>query len=306
MRESNLAKILRYLVYAAAFVPLIIFKDFVSPFHFGKVIIFRSIVEVMAVFYLLLIWRERSYLPKMTQIVWAFLFFEIAFSIATVFSVIPYMSFWGTLERMGGLFTFWHYFVYFIILISVFRDEAHWFNLFKFVIGIGVISAFYGFLQRTELEWVVGSGNRSRIFGTIGNPALFAGYEILTSFLAMTLFLKSGNSKNIKVFYGLSAVIMIIAALMTAVRGSVLGIGVGFLAFALLYTAVYKSKRAKKFLLGLITILFTFVGWLVAVVILTKVIGWILKKTTSNIKNKDAFALNTALVIYLLVWLGNH
>src|SRR3989344_3747907 len=257
--ESKLAVTLRWLVYAAAFVPLIIFNDFISPFHFGKVVIFRSIVEVMAVIYILLIWKDRSYLPKMNSVSRAFLFFALAFSLTTLTSSIPYSSFWGSLERMGGLFTFWHYFIYFIILTSVFRTESQWLNLFKVVIGVGVLSAFYGFLQRTELEWVVGSGNRSRIFGTIGNPALFAGYQIVGAFLALTLFFRSSDSNNIKLFYGISGAIMFTAGLMTAVRGSILGIGIGLLSFALLYSAAYRSKMARKVLLSLIAMLFLFV-----------------------------------------------
>ena len=174
MKESVLAKILLYLIYVTAFAPLIIFNDYISPFHFGKVIIFRSIVEIMVAFYLILIWREPSYRPKMTKISWAFLAFASAFSIATATSVIPYMSFWGTLERMGGLFTFWHYFIFFIILTSIFRTEKDWLNLFKLTIFVGILSALYGFGQRTDIQFFVGSGGRERIFGTIGNPAFFA------------------------------------------------------------------------------------------------------------------------------------
>ena len=40
--ESNLVKFLRFGIYLTAFVPLIIFKDFISPFHFGKVVVFRE------------------------------------------------------------------------------------------------------------------------------------------------------------------------------------------------------------------------------------------------------------------------
>src|SRR3989344_4018188 len=168
MREPLLAKIIRYLIYATAFVPLIIFNDYISPFHFGKVVIFRSLVEVMIALFILLVWRDRSYLPKITIIGWAFLSFALAFSITTITSVIPYLSFWGSLERMGGVFTFWHYFIYFIILTSVFKKESDWINLFKLVIFIGVLSALYGFGQRTNWSWIVGSGGRPRIFGTIG------------------------------------------------------------------------------------------------------------------------------------------
>ncbi len=246
------------MVYAAAFVPLIIFNDYISPFHFGKVVIFRSIVEAMVVLYLLLIWKEPAYRPRMTTISWAFLFFTAAFSITTFTSVIPYSSFWGSLERMGGLFTFWHYFVYFIILTSVFRTEKDWLNLFKVVIGVGVLSAFYGFGQRTNISFFVGSGGRDRIFGTIGNPALFAGYQILCAFLSLTLFFRE-NSSGWKKFYAGSFATMILAVFMTAVRGSIVGVGLGFLAFALLYTSAYRSKKAKKALLGLIGVLFLFV-----------------------------------------------
>jgi tetratricopeptide (TPR) repeat protein/O-antigen ligase len=259
MKEPILAKILRYWTYAAAFVPLIIFNEYISPFHFGKVVIFRSLIYIGLVFFILLIWKDRSYLPKFNKVTWSFFAFACAFTVATMFSIIPYMSMWGSLERMGGLFTFWHYFIYFLIITSVFRTERDWVNLFNVVISVGVLSAFYGFLQKTDLQWVVGSGGRERIFGTIGNTALFAGYQILCAFLSFTLFFRKDNSDGYRIFYGISGVIMAIATFMTAVRGSLLGIVIGFIAFALLYSSVYRSKQAKKILLGLIGLVFVFI-----------------------------------------------
>jgi len=261
MQESILAKILRYFVYAVAFVPLIIFNDYISPFHFGKVVIFRSLVEIMAIIYLLLVWKDKTYIPKMNSVSWSFLAFAVAFSITTATSVIPYSSFWGSLERMGGVFTFWHYFVFFIILISVFRTEKDWLGLFNLTLAIGILSAFYGFGQRTNIGWIVGSGDRPRIFGTIGNPALFAGYQIVNLFIALTLLFRPLNSRNYQIFYASAILINTIAVLMTAVRGSILGTGVGFLVFALLYSASYKSKKAKKYLLGLISLMVIFIAF---------------------------------------------
>lgn len=259
-KEPKLALILRWFTYACAFVPLIIFSNYISPFHFGKVIIFRSLVEIMLAFYILLIWRDRSYLPKANIIVWAFLTFSIAFTLATFASVIPYASFWGSLERMGGLFTFWHYFAFFIMMISVFKSEKHWLQLLNLTIGIGILSSFYGFGQKTHIDFFVGSGGRERIFGTIGNAALFAGYQIVTMFLALTLLFKPKNSQNFKIFYGSAVLINSIAIMMTAVRGSLLALGVGFLTFALLYSSAFRSKKAKKVLLGLIGLFVVFVS----------------------------------------------
>src|SRR3989344_7283460 len=254
-KETALAKVLKALIYSTAFVPLIIFSQYMSPFHFGKVVIFRSIVELMFVVYLLLVWKDRSYLPRMSKIVWSFFFFTLAFSLATITSVQVYQSFWGTHERMGGLWTFWHYFVYFIILISVFRKRDDWLNFFKVIVVVGTLSAFYGFGQKTDIKFFIGSGNRSRIFGTIGNAALFAGYQILTLFLALTLASSSWVPNKQKGYLYIAVLISAMAILMTAVRGSILGLGVGLLIFAFLYFLNFKSRLAKRALLGLFAVL---------------------------------------------------
>ncbi len=243
---------LRYAIYIAAFVPLIIFSQFISPFHFGKVVVFRSIIEIMAVFYLILIIKDRSYLPSKHPLLIIFAFFALFFGVSAVTSVNPYLSFWGSLERMGGLWTFLHYLVYFIILISVFKTKEDWFRLLKIMVFVGVLSALYGFGQKTNISFFVGSGERARIFGTIGNAALFAGYQIVNLFLALILAFSSSVSLKQKPYFFIAAAINTVAVLMTAVRGSILGMGIGFLLFALLYFWFSKSKIAKWMLGGLL------------------------------------------------------
>ncbi len=259
MSEQKIVTVLRWLLYGVTIVPLIIFSQYISPFHFGKVVVFRSLIELAVVFYLLLVWQDRSYLPKRDLVFWGFLIFTGAFTLTTITSIQVYESFWGTLERMGGLWTFWHYFIYFVILVSVMRTEKDWFGLLRFMVFVGVLSAFYGFLQKTDISWIVGSGNRTRIFGTIGNAALFAGYQIVNMFLAITLYFRSQNSKNENYFFVAVAGINLIAILMTAVRGSILGIGFGFLVFAFLYAWTFDSVKAKKTLIGLLILAGLFV-----------------------------------------------
>ena len=302
--EPTLAKWLRWLIYTAALIPLVIFAQYISPFHFGKVILLRSIVEVMAALYLLLIWREPSYRPKSNPITWAFFAFALAFSLTSITSVSPLQSVWGTLERMGGLFTFWHYFVFYLITVSVMRTKAHWRTLLDLMVAVGLVSAIYGLLQKTGWSFILGSGDRTRPFGTIGNAALFAGYQILVVFMAMTLSLMpkfgpaSGSSPRAmqrgwtwigigllgtllvalafnteglwvipvglvfygvfllftaagkgRWFYGGASVLMLIAILTTAVRGSMLGVAVAFVAFFLLWSVINRSHRGKLFLI---------------------------------------------------------
>jgi tetratricopeptide (TPR) repeat protein/O-antigen ligase len=252
MQEPSLARWLRWLVYASAAIPLIIFSQHLSPFHFGKVVVLRSLVEIMIPMYVLLIWQDRRYMPKSHPITWGLLAFTAAFTLTTITSVAPTQSFWGTLERMGGLWTFYHYIVFYLIAVSVMRARKDWQLLFDLMIAAGILSAIYGFLQRTNLSFIIGSGGRERIFGTIGNPALFAGYEIIIGYLALTLAFLSSTVGLRRRLYMTAGVIMLIAAAMPAVRGSLLAMVIATVLAALLYTSYYRSRKARFALLGMI------------------------------------------------------
>lgn len=246
MRELTLVKLLKYGIYLTALVPLVIFKDFISPFHFGKVIVFRSIIDVLFVFYLVLVWHNRSYLPPRNLIFWSVGIFTAVFGLTTLTSIQPYDSFWGYLERMGGFWSFLHYFIYFIILTSIFRNKEDWLRLINAALFIGLLSAFYGFGQRTNNDFFIGSGGRGRIFGTIGNPALFAGYELIVSFLALTLFFSKDRISGLgRIFYAATFFIASLALLMTATRGAILGLGVGIFTFFILYILLYQSRKLR-------------------------------------------------------------
>jgi tetratricopeptide (TPR) repeat protein/O-antigen ligase len=259
--KSSLATVLRWLIYASALMPLIIFSQYISPFHFGKVIVFRILVEVMLVLYVPLALSNAAYRPRTNRIFWAFAAFTGAFTLVTLTSPLPYVSFWGTLERMGGLFTFWHYFIYFVILTAILKTEGEWMRLFDIMICSAILSAFYGFLQRTDTSWIIGSGGRQRIFGTIGNPALFAGYELVNTFLALTLYFRPGQSSERKWFYGSMMGFGSLAILMTVVRGSILGLAVGAFSFALLYYMQFRSAKSWRLLrtLSILAVLGVFV-----------------------------------------------
>lgn len=260
MKENILVKLLKYAVYASAVVPLIIFSQYISPFHFGKVVVFRTLVEIMLALYLALIWRDRSYLPRRDVFFWGFLGFTLAYTITTFTSINIYQSFWGTLERMGGLYSFWHYFIFYLILTSILRTREEWMRLLKITVVVGVLSAFYGFGQRTNIEFFIGSGGRSRIFGTIGNAALFAGYQIINVFIALILGLESKKIKE-RNFFLVSAALMTLAVFMTVVRGSVLGISLGLFVFALLYFTQTSSRIAKKITFSLLALGIIFAGF---------------------------------------------
>jgi len=224
----------------------------------------------MAVLYILLVILHREYKPRVDKLFWAFLTFTIVYTLTTLTSVNTYQSFWGTLERMGGAYSFWHYFVFYIILTSVLRTKEEWMTFLKITVVVGVLSAFYGFGQRIPAcspgnpdcfgSFFIGGGGRERIFGTIGNAALFAGYQILNVFLALVLGFGATKKKE-RNFLLISAGIMGLAVFMTAVRGSLLGLSVGIIVFAGLYFYKTNSAQSRKIFLGLVGLAILFFGF---------------------------------------------
>ena len=259
--ESGLIKLLKYGIYASALVPLVIFSEFMSPFHFGKVVVFRSLVEILAVFYIMLLIKYgKTYLPPRAPLFWAVSFFTLVFGLTTFTSVNVYQSFFGTLERMGGFFSLIHFWIFFVIASAVLRGKENWLTFIKLSLMVSILSSFYGFLQKSDLQWVIGSGGRAKIFGTIGNPALFAGYIIINVFLALMLYFRPGNSKNEKIFYAAAFLIDALAVLLTGVRGSVLGIVVGIVLFGFLYSTNLGSQKIKRYTLAFLILVLVSAG----------------------------------------------
>ena len=122
-KETALSKTIRWGIYLVALVPLIIFSDYLSPFHFGKVIIMRAWIEILAVLYVVLVMRDRCWLPRATPLFWAVTGFTAVFGVTSFTGVNVYQSVMGTLERMGGWFTFIHYWLLFVMIIILFRTR---------------------------------------------------------------------------------------------------------------------------------------------------------------------------------------
>ncbi len=256
MKESKLVAILKYGIYAVALIPLIIFSDFLSPFHFGKVVIFRAWMEILAFLYVILILNNRNYLPKINSVFWVVTFFTLAFGLTTLTSVDSYQSFWGTLERMGGWFTFFHFWLFFVVAVSILKKKEDWLTFIKVSVFASLLSTLYGLLQKTDWQFIVGSGGRARIFGTIGNTALFAGYELLNIFLALILIFWPKISKGEKWFYAFVFLLDLLALFSTAVRGSLAAIVIGLALFVFLFSYVGEvgstvKKVRKLFVWGL-------------------------------------------------------
>ena len=247
--ENLYLKICRWGIFLSVFTPLVLYSQLMAMFHFPKVIVFRSIIEIILIFFILLILGSRRYRPKWSWLVISITVFVGLYVLTGFLGANPFKSFWGSLERMGGAFSFLHYWVFFIILISIFKTKQDYFKLLKFSVMAGFLNILYAYGQHFNLHWFTG-WQKDNVIGTIGNPALYAGYTFFTLFLAAFLFFRKETSKNEKIFYGVVLVLGIPTIFLSAIRGAMLSFLGALFLLALFNLIISKNKKAKQITLA--------------------------------------------------------
>jgi tetratricopeptide (TPR) repeat protein len=271
---SLYVKILKWGIFISLFLPLVIFSQYISPFHFGKMIIFRILVELMAVFYFVLVLMDKSYRPKWNPILISFSVFTALYVFTGIIGVDFYNSFWGSLERMGGIFSFLHFWVYFVILVNIIKTKKDWRRVLKISVLVGFLSILFAYGQRLQLgDFFVGWQHGERVIGTIGNPALFAGYLLFIIYLALLFLLRKETSIKEKGFFIAVIILGVPVLLMTAVRGAMLSLLGSALLLILFFIFKASSKKTRIILSAIIVIL-----------IVLAVVVWI-NKDNSWVKN---------------------
>lgn len=246
--DGLLLKLVRYGLFFSAFTTLIVFRDFWSPTNFGKVIVFRIIVEIIFAFWLILWLRNKLTWPKLNLIGWAFFVFVSSYFISSFLGSNFNQSFWGGFERMGGAFNLLHYLLFFIMLVSLFRTKEDWLTLLNLCLVAGLFSILYGFFQLSSWGFILGAEqNRNRIFGTVGNPAMFAGYLLFVFYLSLFFVSLSDPKSRNYGYYLVLAMLSAIAIFMTGVRGAVLAFILSLSIYLIWQGWKYLHKKQKEY-----------------------------------------------------------
>ncbi len=257
----TLNKILRFLIllgiFAVTLVPLYVASSMYFPFITGKNFLFRIVVEVMLGLWLILIYRDKTARPQKSWLLISLttlLFFQI---IATLFSQNPSRSFWSNFERMEGLVSYLHTYLFFIILVSVMKGKEVWHWLLNTTVVVSVITSLYGFSQ--VMGWAEIHQGSTRLDASLGNAAYLATYLLFHIFILSYLFFAtSPKNKLLRLTYGIITLFELIILYFTATRGAILGL-LGGLFLLLLLTAWKRTGRLRKFSLITLGSLIVFV-----------------------------------------------
>lgn len=240
------------------------------PFIVGKYVWFRATVDLALLSFLtgLLLhdandemWKRVKEVMRRPLVI-AVSLFVLAFLLACIFGVDPMMSFWSNFERGEGGLQLIHFWIWFTLLITLYRDEKDWNALFTTALAGGVLMAGYGFLAAFGFKSFIGPKLLAdRFSGSIGNAAYTAAYSIFMLFyigyLLMGKYRNALRSTGAFVLYGLVA-LFLTTFLLAATRGAFVGLVVALIAFLGFF--VYTHKAWRKWLIAAILAIVLFVG----------------------------------------------
>jgi len=265
--SKKLEKICLFIIrlgsYLILFLPLLVYPRTLYPYIFGKIIIFRILVEIIFATWLFLAVYKREYRPDWKNPLVLSLTIFIAILVLTMFTgVDPQRSFFSTQERMTGVLTICHFWLWFIVLTSTLKAWKDWRNFIWASLACAFLVGLYGLGQKIGLKFLLKSD--IRISATLGNPIYLGVYSMLHLFLAGLLILKEKKWLP-RVLLIFLLIFNFLILILSQSRGAVIALAFGlFLFFIFLWSLSPPSKKRLIFVIFLISImiLISFYWWL--------------------------------------------
>lgn len=247
--------------------PLIYSPITISISTFSEVLFFRTIIEIIAVFWVaLLLINWRVYLPRLSPILVALLVFTGSLTLSGFLGFNPVRSFLGTLSRQEGVLTYLHLLFFFGVLGSVFKEKKDWLKLFRTFVIVSIPVAMAGITQLFSLQWFKGIGcfppECWRISATLGNSGFYGKYLMLVLFVSLFLLITE-EKKGWKRF---AIALMVLSGILLAINGTRaawVGTALGAMIFGLgWFFLVWKGTFSRAFVRasGIFLVLMGLVG----------------------------------------------
>ncbi len=221
----QLVNFLRWGLYLVLLTPLLFQPTSLFPYITVKIVVFQILTTILTAAYLALIIFQPQYRPKFTPLVISFTIFILALLLTGLTGVDWQNSFWSVPERGIGIFTIIHFWLFFLMLVSL-RKEIDWQKFLTFSFIISLLAALSAFIFPSD----------PRPGGVFGNPNFLSPYLLFNVFIGLWL------AKNNRWFY-LGVLLQILVITLAGSRGVILGLIAGLI-ILLLLTQKTKLKLA--------------------------------------------------------------
>ncbi len=249
--ENIYLKIIEWGTYLALFAPFIFIKEYFFPFVVPKTIFFRIVVDIIFVAYILLAVSNPKYRPRITPLTIAITLFLGVLVLTSIIGVNFERSFWSVFERMTGLLTFFHLFVFYIVLTSCFKERKQW----ERILSVSILAAIFICFYALTSENLITRGG-----GTLGNSSFFSVYILFNLFFVLILLVVKSGLRRI--FYGLALILFLFLLFFNPggfTKGAVSAFAIGMVLLVVGYMFFSRNKLLKR-LAPVVLILMVLIG----------------------------------------------
>jgi len=208
-------------LWSIPFLPLYVSSSMLFPFITGKNFAFRIIIEIIFALWSGLAAFRAEYRPRLTPLFKIVTIFIVVVFLADLFGPSPYRSFFSNYERMEGFMMIFHLYLYFVMLVSVFRARD-WIIFFHATLLASLAVSYIGLMQKLGYRVSIQGG--FRVDSTIGNPTYLAAYLLFHVWLLLLLMYRFWKKWWLVALYGAALLFELAILYFTASRGPVLAL----------------------------------------------------------------------------------
>ncbi|MFA6524239.1 MAG: O-antigen ligase family protein [Candidatus Paceibacterota bacterium] len=262
--------IIKRIILVSIFVlPFIFLSSSYYPAVFPKSLFIEAITLILGTLWIIgrLFKKEENTIPK--NIVFLTFFAFIFFLLISFFnSVVPSLSFWGSIDHSTGVIFTLCLFLFSLIVSSVFKTMEDWHKLFTVFIASGILFAFGTFLSEMGVRFF---SHKLTIDFTIGNSSYAGIYLVFIFFISLGIIFSSKiKSQRIIGILGLITAFLnpILTGFIAQTPGTSFGfiglaktasysllVGIGLFALYLFFRKISSIKWRKIFIGSFISIL---------------------------------------------------
>ena len=223
-------------IYGALLVPVVVVQDSIAyPFIFLKSLFLQAILALTVPAYLILVWRQPALRLRRSWLSIALGVYFVALSLSCAFAFNRHHAFWGSEERMAGLFSLAHFFVWYVMAASLLRTWPDWRRILHWQAALGFYAALAALVD-------LGDPRIDRISGPFGNPIYSATYHMFVIGILALLWVRA-RSSVLRALYALGAAASLATLVFAGSRGTLLGSFFGLIVGALVWTITGRRWR---------------------------------------------------------------
>lgn len=292
MTSKNYLNLLKWGVWLSPLVLLMVFPPLLFPYITSKQLIFNILIEALLPFWLLLVINYPVYRPRKSWITYGLLAYFFVLLLSCFSGVDFNLSFFGNAERMLGWFHLFHFFLFYLIIITVWREKADWLRFFDIALGVTVIIVLYGIKQNYPASFL---GNAAYTAALMLFSLGWSIYQIRQRFIQYGGF--KSFSQHYTWLYFVAAFFSLYGLFQANISGAYVGLAAGIIGALFLWSWLSPRKRDRY--LGIIVI--TFLVIMVGFLFLNRQASW-LRDSRVGVVLKDFSAANPTWNTRLISW----